>query len=279
MKIAVLSDIHANLVAFRAVLADIDSWGPDEVIIAGDIVNRGPRPAECLALALERASRQGWRIVRGNHEEYVLLHARPDAPRSEIELEVHRGSYWTYCRLGGEVAVLEAMPFQQSLTGPDGREVRVVHASMRGNRDGIYPETLDSTLQQQIAPSPAVLCVGHTHRPLVRRLNDTLVVNAGSAGLPFDFDPRPSYARLTWEPSGWGAEIVRVSYDLEAAAADFFASGFIPEAGPLAELVLIELREARSQLFQWACEYQQRCLAGEMSMEASVREFMTKSHP
>lgn len=273
MKIAVLADIHANLVAFQAVREDILAWEPDQVVIAGDVVNRGPRPKECLELALQLEREHGWRRVRGNHEDYVMVHARPEAP-SGAALEVHRGSYWTYTRLGGEVSTLEAMPFCQSLSGPDGKEVRIVHASMRHNRDGVYPETSDDTLRKQIAPAPAVFCTGHTHRPLIRRLDGTLVVNAGSAGLPFDYDVRASYARLTWGINGWNAEIVRVAYDLDKAAEDFFTTGFIPEAGPLAKLVLIELREARSQLFQWTCRYQARCLAGEMSMEDSVSAFL-----
>jgi predicted phosphodiesterase len=273
-KIAVLVDIHANQVAFKAVLADIEAWDPDEVVLAGDVVNRGPRPAECLLLAEKLERERGWRLVRGNHEDYVLFVSKPGAPLSGIELEVHRGSYWTFCRLGGDISTLEAMPFQQSLAGPDGREVRIVHASMRGNRDGIFPETRDLTLRKQIDPPPAVFVSGHTHRPLVRRLGETLVVNTGSAGLPFDLDHRPAYARLSWSEMGWEAEIVRVPYDLEAAVADFFTTGFIPEAGPLADLVLVELREARSQLFQWACLFQERCLAGELSMEASVKAFL-----
>jgi hypothetical protein len=99
-------------------------------------------------------------------------------------------------------------------------------------------------------------------------------VNAGSAGLPFDGDPRPAYARLTLNRDGWQAEIVRVAYDHQAAIRDFYDSGFMVGAGPLARLVLIELSEARSQLFQWAALYQDRALRGEISMEDSVREFL-----
>lgn len=281
MRIAVLTDIHANFVALQAVSAQIEAWGPDQVFMAGDLVNRGPRPAECLRFVQEKMQSEGWRWVRGNHEDYVISQARQDAPHQGPHFEVHKASYWTYQQLGCDVSALESMPFQQSLLDPLGNEVRIVHASMRGLRDGIYPETSDSALAGKIrgnsssppgAP-PAVFCVGHTHRPLVRRLDSTLVVNAGSAGLPFDGDTRPAYAQLTYQNGEWQAEIVRVAYDLQAAERDFYTSGYLPDAGPLVDLVLVELREARSQLYNWSIRYQDRAWRGEITMADSVKEF------
>ncbi|HEX7974983.1 MAG TPA: metallophosphoesterase, partial [Anaerolineales bacterium] len=72
MKLAVLADIHANYVALQAVAAHIQAWQPDAVIVAGDVINRGPRPAECLHFVLEKEKTEGWRLVRGNHEDYVI---------------------------------------------------------------------------------------------------------------------------------------------------------------------------------------------------------------
>jgi putative phosphoesterase len=274
VKIAVLADIHANLPALQAVTAHLEAWQPDQVIVAGDLVNRGPRPLECLQFVQEKQRTQGWLTVRGNHEDYVITHSEPDAPRSGPALEVHRGSYWTYQKLGEDIRPLVEMPFQQSFQELDGSEVRVVHASMRGNRDGIYPETSDETLRRQIGAPPAVLCVGHTHRPLVRWLNGTLVVNAGSVGLPFDFDRRTGYAQIFWSRRTWHARLIRLEYDIAQEERDFAETNFIPDAGPLAQLVLIELRQARSMLFQWASRFQARALAGEISMQDSVREFL-----
>ena len=155
-------------------------------------------------------------------------------------------------------------------------ELRVVHASIRGNRDGIYPETSDWTLKQQLGKPPAVFCTGHTHRSLVRRLGSVLVVNAGSVGLPFDSDQRLAYAQITLSKSGWQASIIRLPYDTLQAERDFFDTGFYTDAGPLAELVLIELRQARSQLYQWAVRYQRRALDGQISMRQSVDEYLKK---
>ena len=150
---------------------------------------------------------------------------------------------------------------------------------MGGNRDGIYPETGDQALANKVglndmAISPGLVCVGHTHRPLIRNLNNTLVVNAGSTGLPFDGDRRPSYAKLSWSDDHWDAEIVRFDYDHEKAVEDFDVTGYLKNAGPLTELVLIELKEARSQLYQWAVKYQERVMSGEISMHESVQHFL-----
>ncbi len=276
MKIAVIADPHANLIALQAAVADIDAWRPDAVLVAGDIVNRGPRPKECLDLILDKVRTNGWLLVRGNHEDYVIDQANPGAPRSGSAEQVHRPSIWTLNQLGGDVSPLQARPFQQSLKGPDGREVRLVHASMRGIRDGIFPETHNKELRKQIAPVSglAAFIAGHTHRPLVRWLDGVLVVNAGSTGLPFDQDTRLAYARLTWEKGGWQAEIVRLQYDLTAAGRDFYLSGYLEGGGPIVQLVLIELLTGRSLLYSWAVKFQEPALRGEVGVEESVKRFL-----
>jgi predicted phosphodiesterase len=282
MKIAILSDLHSNLPALRVVIADIQRWKPDHIVVAGDTINRGPRPGECIDIVLEKQSTQGWRILRGNHEDYVLMHSRSDAPRSGPAFEVHRPSYWTYQRLGATVSDIEAMPSEITFEDPDGGEIQIVHASLIHNRDGIYPETTDQELIRKIGldERPAthrslkVFAVGHTHRPLVRSLNGTLIVNAGSAGLPFDQDQRVSYARLLWQNGSWHAEIVRLEYDLAQAEEDFFTTGYMKDSGPLAELVRLELIHASSLLYGWAVQYQSLAMAGKISMRESVDAYL-----
>lgn len=275
MKLAVLADIHANLAALQAVLRHVDDWKPDQVVVAGDIVNRGPRPRETLHLILRRQNRSGWLLVRGNHEDYVIAQARPEAQRSGPTFDVFRSSYWTLEQLDGDVSALEGMPFQQNLCAPDGSQVRVVHASMRGIRDGIFPMTPDDVLRKQIGrPVAALFCVGHTHWPLIRHIDRTLVVNVGAVGLPFDGDSRASYGQLVWRDGGWSAEIVRLDYDREQTERDYRDSGFLDEGGPLARLMLRELRTARSQLYQWALAYETPVLQRAMTIDQSVALYL-----
>jgi predicted phosphodiesterase len=229
---------------------------------------------ECLRFVQEKQQNHGWLTTRGNHEDYVISCNDPDAPHCGPQYDIHRTGYWTYQQLNGNVASLEAMPFQQSLTAPNGSEARITHASMRGNRDGIYPETTDEELRQQIQPAPNLLCVGHTHRPLVRQIDGTLVVNTGAAGLPFDGDRRASYAQLTWQQGKWNAKVIRLDYDRQQTEQDFYQSGFMTESGALAPLILNEFHTARSRIYQWAEKYEAAVLAGEMTIEKSVEEFL-----
>ncbi len=278
MKIAIISDIHGNLPAFQTVLQDLDDWQPDHVMVAGDVVNRGPTPVECLEIVQEQVETADWRLVRGNHEDYVLNHTRPDAPRSGPEFEFLRSSYWTYQVLNGHIPYLEAMPFQQEIVGPDGRIVRAVHASMKANNIGVYKWTTDDELRELIMPPPAVLAVGHTHRPLIRMVDETLVINAGSVGLPFDGDRRASYARLTWndDEERWQAENVRLDYDYETAEKDYFDTNYMEDAGPLAELMITEFRNAEGHLHRWG-DYVPAVLRGEITMGESVQSYMKEN--
>ena len=281
MKIAVISDLHANFEATKAVYANVNQWQPDFVVVAGDIINRGPRPLECLEFVLEKKNTDNWTLLRGNHEDYVITWDRPTHWLCGHAAEVHRASRWTYRRLHSDVSALYTMPFQHSIWGPDGREIRFAHASMINNRDGIYPETNEALLFHKVRadyprPRPALFCVGHTHRPLIRRVDDILIVNAGSSGLPFDLNWRPSYAQLSWINNRWKAEIVRVNYDISKAEKDFKTTGYIEDAGPLAKLVLIELLEARSMLYHWVIEFQKPVLNGDINMEDSVKQFLNE---
>lgn len=276
MKIAIITDIHANLVALEKIVAHVDRWGPDHVFVAGDMVNRGPRPLECWELIQSRIDQDHWQVIRGNHEDYVISQASPEVPRDGPGFSINQASYWTMLQMGNQITALQSLPEQISLSGPDAGEIRIVHASMRGNRDGIYPETSDQTLSKQILPPPGLLCVGHTHRPLVRKLDTTTIVNAGSSGLPFDGDTRPSYAQIVWQNHQWQAKIQRVEYDLHLAIQDFIASGYLQEAGPLTRLVFVELTDAISMLYGWFTRYRKAVLQGELSMSASVDAYLKK---
>ena len=94
-KLAVLSDIHGNFAALQAVADHIDRWQPDAVVVAGDIVNRGPRSRDCLRFVLARAAEMGWQIIRGNHEEYVLGVVRDPGARPGLDGAVRENVGWT----------------------------------------------------------------------------------------------------------------------------------------------------------------------------------------
>lgn len=282
MKIAVLADIHANFEALQTVADHVERWKPDHVAVAGDVVNRGPRSPECLRFVQHKQHTDGWQVVRGNHEDYVIQWDSPDANTSGLKFEIFKLAYWTFEQLNCNVGALRAMPFQVSLPAPDNFEVRVVHASMKNNRTGIFPFTPDDKLREKIAhpnqSPPALLCVGHTHIPVVRQIDDTLIVNAGSVGLPFDGDTRAAYAQLTWQQGHWTAKIIRLDYDRNRAEQDYTEYGFLDGAGPMAQLVLDELRTAKSRLYGWMEKYYQPTLNGQISLDDAVNRFLHETN-
>ncbi|MDM8527200.1 metallophosphoesterase family protein [Anaerolineales bacterium HSG24] len=274
MKIAILADVHANLIGLQTVADHIGQWRPDFVAVAGDTVNRGPRPRQCLEFVLDKVVQQDWRVIIGNHEEYVIARNKPDDPKTGLRYELFQATYWTCEQLNHNVAPLEAMPYTTSLHGPDDSEVRIVHGSMLGTRSGLFPWTTEAEIRKRISPPPPVICVGHTHRPFVKQIDDTLIVNAGSAGLSFDHDRRIGYAQLTWQHGRWQARIIRMDYDYHAAEQDFYDSGYWPNGGSLVKLVLNELHDADSRLASWSGQYEKQILAGEISMTESVDRFL-----
>jgi predicted phosphodiesterase len=277
MKIAILADIHANLAALLATIDDIDGWAPDAVIVAGDMVNRGPQSDECLDLVLRQRDERGWQVIAGNHEGYVLRYAadraRPDFPTSGPRYEFSRLIGWTYSQLADRLPAIAALPEQLGVATPAGA-MRVLHASLRHNRDGVMATSSDAELREQIDTAAAVFCVGHTHMPFVRRVDDTLLVNVGSVGLPFDGDTRAAYAQLSLGRAGWGAEIRRVEYDLAATERAFVYGGAMESIGPMAEIMLREIQTGTSLMFDFLPRYNHPIHAGEICVADAVREFL-----
>lgn len=277
MKFAVISDIHGNLPALETAVTDLATWQPDQVIVNGDVVNRGPKSRECLQLVRQKQQEEGWRVLRGNHEDFVIGCGAPGTPRSGPKFEIIRFACWAYQQLNGELSFLQSLPDHFSWLAPDGGEFRVTHASMRNNRDGLYHNAADDELRQQIAPAPAVFVTGHTHRPFFRQVDKTLIVNTGSIGAPFDKDTRSSYGRFTWDSTnGWQTEIVRLDYDHGLVEKDYVETGFLAEAGPLTQLMLVELRKGRGLIYRWGELYEKAVLAGEISVEESVRRLLAE---
>ena len=274
MKLALVADIHANLPALQTVLADVDRWRPDLVVVLGDIVNRGPHPRQCIDLLHDRAVSPAWHLLAGNHEDYVLdVHRCP--PRAGSEFAVHQHTAWTVVQLSEILAQLAVLPdrIQLDLPAPAGR-VTFTHASLLGNRNGIFADTDPLDLAAKVDAAAALFGVGHTHRPLIRNHGSTVVVNAGSVGLPFDGDRRAGYAQATAWRSGWRVAIKRLSYDWRAAWRDCVGEEFVAGSGPIARLISREIEVARPLLTQWTNRYQHLVLAGQTTMERSVSEFL-----
>ena len=202
MRVAAISDIHGNLPALEAVLADIDDEGVDEIVVAGDTAH-GPWPAEVVDLLVER----GARCVRGNADREVI-------ERSETFGQL---APWSADRLGeSRLGVVRSWPLTVELP-VDGLGTVVVCHSTPESEDPVYTRiTPDAELVELFASVDAdVLVCGHTHMQYDRTLASGLrVVNAGSVGMPYEGAPGAYWALL-----GSDVELRRTEYDVEAAAA------------------------------------------------------------
>lgn len=237
MRIAILADIHGNVPALEAVHRDIRQRAVDEVLVAGDLVGRGPQGSAVV----QYVRRQGWPTLRGNHEDYLLAFRRREVPEEWWHEEQWAASRWLSQELDDDdIDFIDGLPFSLSRPG-----LEVVHGSPTSNREGIGPWTDDATLNQHTAGLEAqVLVCAHTHRPLVKHVDDTTVVNVGSVGLPFNRDPRAQYGLFTHSAGGWEVELRQVDYDRQEIFDIYRQSGFSAAGGVTATLLAMELEHA-----------------------------------
>lgn len=244
MRIAVFSDIHGNVPAFEAVLADIALQAPDVVVCAGDLVGRGPAGD---AIVREVAAR-GWPTVRGNHEDYLVNFRRQQVPEHWLHTEEWAAARWMAAELSDASADwIASLPVELVL--PEAPGVRIIHGTPRSNADGLGPWMDDDTIAGEIASvaEPVLVCA-HTHRPMNRRVAGKHVVNVGSVGLPFNNDPRAQYAVLDGDGDRWAATIRAVEYDRGATRSLYARSGFELAGGATSALLLLELEHATPYL-------------------------------
>ena len=239
MRVAVVTDIHGNLGAFFAVLADLRSQGPDQVIFGGDAALFGAHALECWQRVLEL----GWPLVQGNTDRYLanpvpaLRAMRQTSPAAADHLE--RNLAWARARLGERlIDQMASMRTVVSVPSPAGSLV-VVHATPGNDEAGVYPDASDELLDARLGAVDAqVLVCGHTHRAFVRHVGHLLVVNCGSVGRTYDGQPgQGTYAMLDDASGRWSAELRRVAYDERAAHREARARG-VPLSEPFLESLL-----------------------------------------
>lgn len=222
--LGLVSDLHGNSVALRAVLDDGHRHGVDEWWVLGDLVAIGVEPIETLELltGLRRVS-----VLRGNTDRYVLTGARPPAPESLRE-EVEASFSWTadVVEAAGWTGWLRQLPTRLARTLPDGTELVAVHASPAADDDGgITASTPASSLASMFDAAGADLLVaGHTHLPTSRRVGRRQAVNLGSVSNPVTADRRASYVVLDPANDGYRLSHRYVEYDHDAVVARVRAS-------------------------------------------------------
>jgi predicted phosphodiesterase len=239
MRVAALYDIHGNLPALEAVLAEVRRAGVDLVVIGGDVLP-GPMPRETLDALLDLDIPA--RFIVGNGEAAVLAE-RPGEEGTTLPERVRETLRWTARLLlpAHETWIL-GWPRTLRAEIPGLGKVLFCHATPRSDTEIFTRLTPEDRLAPAFAGVDASLVVcGHTHMQFDREVRPLRVVNAGSVGMPFG---RPG---ADWLLLGPGVELRHTDYDLPRAAARIRATSY-PEAGEFADRDVLSPRSESETL-------------------------------
>src|SRR6185436_1794269 len=225
MRVACLYDIHANLPALEAVLADVREARAEHIIIGGDALP-GPMPRECLDLLYSLDIPTDFIIGNGDRETAVAARGEISSVIPEFFRDAMR---WNGAQLQPrDLEAIDTWPLTKQLTVDGIGEVLFCHATPRNDTEVFLKTTSDEKLLPIFDTLGVKLVVcGHTHMQFDRIVGRTRIVNAGSVGMPFQA------AGAYWAVIGPGISLRRTSYDLDRAAARVRATAY-PQATPCA---------------------------------------------
>ncbi len=224
MRLAVIADIHGNLVSLNTVLTEITRQGVDQIICLGDVAATGPQPRECLARVLEL----NCPVVMGNTDEWLLNpHLSATADEDEKTAQIEEIDLWCAAQLGkNEQVFLRSFTRTHTITLDGDVTLLGYHGSPRSNLEGIHPDTPEKETVEMVAGHDALIMAGgHTHNQMMRHVRDKIIINCGSVGLPFEKDAAGNYHTPHWAEFAlveWAAG--RVSIDLRRVPVDVGAN-------------------------------------------------------
>jgi putative phosphoesterase len=202
VKIALISDVHSNIIALDAVLADVDSIGVGLILNAGDIVGYNPYPNETI----ERFKSRNIQSILGNHDKAVIRFNPVGMNKMAAEAVL-----WTSKNIAAEgVDYLKDLK-SRSFMRIGAHLCGIYHGSPRDDDEYLYEVDAGRELLEMCECS--ILIVGHTHMPFIKRFDNGMIVNSGSVGQPRDGDPRANYVLFDSDTGDF--QIRRVSYDVE----------------------------------------------------------------
>jgi putative phosphoesterase len=215
-RVAVISDVHGNLTAVEAVLADVAARGADLVVNLGDVAGKGPRGSA----AVDRCREASDVTVRGNWDDFLPT----------VDDSVPALAWWREELRADQRDWLATLPLSHEMR-LGGRLVRFFHASARSPHHRVHHDHTEADFDEMFAATamtgptePADLVVyGDIHDAYVKTSDGRTLVNAGSVGNALD-EPMPCYLLMEGDldrtsPGTLGLQLVRVPYDVEAEIA------------------------------------------------------------
>lgn len=244
MRIALLSDIHGNLIALDGVLADLAQVGTvDKIWLLGDFAAFGTRPAECVQRVMDLQAQHGkdvCQLIGGNADRYIIQGIRANLPPAKDEEAFAKRAQAFQERDTVLNWSLEQFTYAQYtfLAESLGRELSLdvagygcvigFHAIPGDDqRNSLLPDSPDEEAADALLDREGVLALcGHTHLRMMRQVGGWQVVNAGSVGMSFSQVGRAEWALLTIEDGVLSVDMRDVLFDVNAVIADADAVGF-----------------------------------------------------
>ncbi|MBN2387550.1 MAG: metallophosphoesterase family protein [Anaerolineales bacterium] len=262
MQLAVLADLHGNLPALEAILADLQTEAVDGYLIAGD-VSGGPHVLDCIR---RLAPLRPW-VVLGNNEEYLRRFDRGQAPAWWQTSRQWASTRWIYENLDrAGLDWVNALPEQVVIELPGCDPIRMFHGTPRSIFEHLYPGFGEEALQATLAATrEPVLACGHSHVPWQVHRNGRLAFNPGAAGGIFEGPPGAQYALLRWESGRWEVDLRWAAYDLGLIRRAYHESGLLEAGGAFARAALLSIEIGRFVTLDFLAHL--AALAGEADLQ------------
>jgi len=257
MRIALISDNHANLAATEAVVDAAQRAGASRLLVAGDVLSTGPDPVATVACLIAA----GATMIRGNNDDELV-----DCYRGAIPAGWQKGLQWAPRRWSAQrldsdtVDYVASLPEQRTIQIPGTASIRLVHGSPRHIGEPLMPDPPHPSgrLYRRVGMSmyrhrprlaseavteidEPVLATGHTHIAYTQRTGGRLVVNGGAVGMPVNDDGFAEWALLTWKDGRWEAALQRTDYGATKTIKRYQELGYAEAAGPIGRLFMHEV--------------------------------------
>jgi len=273
MRIVIIADIHGNLAALEAALAEVSKLQPDELVVAGDVVDGGPDSAACW----RRVKALGCPVLRGNHERYVFDYGttRADPAWASPQFAPLRVVWSEF--LPAEISELAALPMTWSNAAAPG--LLVVHASARSDNDSIFAYTPDAQIDPMfpdLDPAVRYIVRGHNHLCSQRDWQGRRIITSGSVGLAQDGNAAAQFVVLERSTGAeWKVRHQAVRYDVSLTLRRFRDSGYLDKAGPLGRLFYREVETGAHQVVPFLRFYgAARARGVRWTLEEALRHFL-----
>ena len=224
MRIAIISDIHANVIAFKTIIKHMQSQKVDKIIFLGDLVMCGPHPKEVLS-EMKQLSPLIW--IKGNTDNWLNEIGSEFKPKTKSEDYLNELFKYAIKRLDPEEKIFLLSKPDKQMIEIQGLKILCVHASNSSIDEQIGIMTPIERLEQITNEIDAdVLICGHAHLSYYSSYNKKLIINPGSISLSRDGDPRAAYGILDIDEGNISYTNYKISYDIQRVIEDAKTNDF-----------------------------------------------------